>query len=366
MNDTKIREAEAPVRCLASGLDTLEIGYCLDLASSDIDFPELEYIKGRVRDGERAQEMVRLGCERFQMGASGAFPYRYVLRNDALTVCLAERMQPTTKVRFSSKSLWHDGAASLHKRVLTWADSISATQTQPEKVIRADWAFDFALDEPDFEQSHFLTRAQKESTFGSSGYVETFTWGRGPLVVRIYDKVAEIDQQSQKVWFFDIWGQREGVWRVEFQVRGERLKAAGIRSLADLTDLQGDLLRELSSAHTTLRRPTSDSNKSRWPLHPMWEALQREIRTYGQAGLIRAYDEPAFIEYRLDKFAQSLLGNLKGIAALLHLSKPANPDIPDLEVTLKAIPILVQRYHSDRMWQLDVDQRLRDYEAGRW
>jgi len=355
-----------PVPCLASGLDTLEIGYSLDLASSQIDFPELEYLKGRVRDGERDQEIVVLGSERFQLGASGAFPYRYVLRNEALTVYLAERMQPTTKVRFSSKALWHDTALSLHTRVLAWANSIGARPVQPEKVIRADWAFDFAVDEPDFDQSHFLTRAQKEGTHGTSGYVETFTWGRGPLVVRIYDKVAEIEQKSQKAWFYDLWGQREGVWRVEFQLRGERLKAAGIRSFADLVDLQGDVLRELSHRHTTLRRPSGDSNKSRWPLHPLWQSLQQVIHTYDQTGLVRAFDEPAFLDYRLDKNAQSLLGNLKGVAALLHLSKPSRRDPPDLEATLKAIPALVQRYHSDRMWQQDVEQRLRDYEAGRW
>ena len=63
--------------------------------------------------------------------------------------------------------------------------------------------------------------------------------------MRIYDKVAEIMQQSEKHWFYDLWGQNKDVWRVEFQVRRPHLKKVGVDGLADLHSFKGDILREL-------------------------------------------------------------------------------------------------------------------------
>jgi len=69
---------------------------------------------------------------------------------------------------------------------------------------------------------------------------------------------------------------------------GERLMAAAISTLDDLEPLQGDLLRELATRHTRLCVPTSDSNRTRWPLHPLWQALQAHVETLPQTGHVRS------------------------------------------------------------------------------
>lgn len=364
--ESRTMKSTAQPTCLISGIDSLYVGYNLDLATSNIDFEDLEYRKSRIREGELDNARLILGSETFDLAPYGAFPYRYVLQNDVMTVALAERLAPSVKVQFSSKALWHSPVTELHRRVAVWAESIGATARRPEIVIRADWAFDFHLAQPDFSQSDFLSRAVKESTHGQNGRIQTFQFGRGDMVVRVYDKVAEVEQQSGKAWFFELWGRDHDVWRVEFQVRGQRLKRGGIRTVSDLIALQGDLLRQLAEDHTTLRRPTGDSNRARWPLHPLWQSLQTAIGGMDTQGLVRSFDEPSFIDYRLARLAQSTYGNLKALAALIHLSGSRRGEVPDLSTTLDTIPDLLETHHSDRGWARDVEERLRAYEVGRW
>jgi hypothetical protein len=52
--------------------------------------------------------------------------------------------------------------------------------------------------------------------------------------------VAEIKQQSAKIWFHELWGQEEHVWRIEWQVRKPVLKKFWIRTVERQLELRGD------------------------------------------------------------------------------------------------------------------------------
>lgn len=182
-------------------------------------------------------------------------------------------------------------------------------------------------------------------------------------LVRIYNKVAEIKQKSDKFWFFELWGQDQDVWRVEFQVRRQRLKESGIRTFNDLRNLQADLLRELATSNTTLGRPSDDGNRSRWPLHPLWASLIESISQRPQTGLVRTYDEQAGIAWQLDKNGKCVLGHLKQMAALLHASSHRT-QVPTLQETIKAMLSIVTRHHSDDLWRSDVERRVKANELG--
>ena len=352
-------------RLLLHGLDSLYACYYFDLASSKIDFDELEYRKQLAKEREDTKAIIELGGERLQVKGSGAYPYRYVLVNKDFSLALAERMHPSLKVQFFSEALWRDGAQALHNRIMLWAKALGVTVLKPEQIIRADWAFDFELKTIDFTEDHFVTRAKKNSKWRDGQTVQTFSFGTGDTVLRVYDKVAEIENASSKAWFYDLWGAKENVWRVEFQIRSERLKAAAIKTLIDLEDLQGDLLEQLALTHTTLRRPNGDSNRARWPMHPLWVALRGGIEALPKLGLCRHYDPMNSIEYRLIKNAQSLYGNLKGLAALTTLRKPSQ-GIPTLDETLEALRGVVMRFHSDLLWEQEAERRIRLHEVGQW
>ncbi len=359
-------KAEDRPRLLLNGLDSLYVCYSLDMRTSTLDFPDLEYRKEMIRDGQRDFETLTLGCEDFALRPHGAKPYRFLLENDAFSLGMTEVMQPTLRAQFRSEALWRSGAIALHQRIVDWARSIGATMIAPETISRADWSFDFDLPEVDFNEDDFTTRAHKDAKYRDGGRVQTFRLGAGHTVIRVYDKVAEIRQSSGKVWFFDLWGQSENVWRIEFQIRSERLKTGAIRTLGDLEELQGDILRQLAHEHTTLRRPTGDSNKSRWPLHPLWQSLQDAIVEMPHLGLARHYDPDSALQYRKFKTLTSMYGYLKALAAMSVLESGHWRRMVTLEDLAEEILDMLQPHHIPTIWQQDVEQRIRDYESGKW
>ncbi|HEY9079477.1 hypothetical protein [Magnetovibrio sp.] len=351
-------------KLLLSGLDSLYVSFYLDTTTCTIDWDELAYQKEKAgRERNKGFEKLELGTEHLALQPYGKKPYRYVLSNKLFEVRLSEGLSPSCHVQFFSEALWIHGFEALTTRFKAWAESLKLHTLQSETVSRADWAFDYHLPNADFAPDHLVSRATKKATWEEHNIVQTIQCGTGETVVRIYDKVAEIEQQSDKAWFHELWGQKDDVWRVEFQVRGERLKQGGIRTLEDLTHLQTDLLRELATSHTTLRRPNGDSNRSRWPLHPLWAQLTKDILQGPQMGLMRSYDEMVGVEWRLDRNGKSVHGYLKNMAALLQIFRKCKETLT-LEETITAMSAIIERHHSEELWRSDVERRVKAIELG--
>lgn len=126
--------------------------------------------------------------------------------------------------------------------------------------------------------------------------------GKDKLVMRIYDKDAEIRQSSGKIWFRDLWSECEhydpeqSVWRIEFQCRREALKSFrhvgapnGVRTVPELAQCFGSLWRYLTgekigkrAGFISLRRPTYAKTGTKrllaridqWSLHSAWQAIR--------------------------------------------------------------------------------------------
>jgi hypothetical protein len=192
-------------------------------------------------------------------------------------------------------------------------------------------------------------------------------WSRRPGYApgRILIRAVEIDQQSGKAWLYELWGRKSEVWRIEFQVRRDRLAEADIDTVSSLKELQGDLIRELASRHTSLRRPSGDSNRARWPLHPLWHALRDDIAGLHQTGLIRAIDPRAPLKWRRHHQLKALYGSLKGLAAIQTLLMEQHQPC-SLEELLRALPALLKPHHNRLVWPLDVRRRITGYELGQW
>ena len=365
MTDTHLRPPSPLPRLLLSGIDSLYVAYFHDAANSSLDWDDLRFRKEQLKSARRARvEPVTLGTETFALQPYGKHPYPIVLRNKAFEVRLAERMQPTVYVQFTSESLWTLGLEALAVRFHVWAESVGLTAIRPEQVSRADFAFDFAIAKPDFLIDHFIAREIKDTAWRERRRTQTIQIGTGDVVLRVYDKVAEVEQASAKVWFFQLWGQSSGVWRVEFQVRVKRLGTAGIRTLDDLAALQADLLRELAG-QMTLRAPGADSNRSRWPLHPLWRALQAAIADRPQTGLVAQLNPPALLDWRLERSLRSLYGSLKGIGALVSL-RNGLPQPETLSEVLEALEEHLVPHHSPTLWRADLADRMTRYELGQW
>jgi hypothetical protein len=261
-----------PPRLAAVGIDSLYISSFID--GVGIDWERLSYEKEKLRATPGAEfAEIELGGARFGLKRGGRKPYSFILKNRAFELHLGETIHPRCRAQFSSELLWRTGLdAALGRYAAMWA-GIGARETRPEVIGRVDVAFDFEIGAPDFGIDDFVSVAAKDANWREHRRAQTFMFGRSDTVCRVYDKVAEIAQQSGKAWLFNIWGVNEGVWRCEFQIRGARLKAAGIATIEQLRAHLPNLARDLARHHTSLRVPTADSNRSRWPLHPMWTAL---------------------------------------------------------------------------------------------
>lgn len=93
-------------------------------------------------------------------------------------------------------------------------------------VSRADVAVDFQGWSPQMDEltSGMVCAATYRGTHGNGSGVQTFQFGKGVVVVRLYDKTAEIavthKDYMKELWSFsDHYNDYAGVWRVEVQMR---------------------------------------------------------------------------------------------------------------------------------------------------
>lgn len=175
---------------------------------------------------------------------------------------------------------------------------------QPESIGRVDFAVDvlapgFELRPENFVMHARTTRADYAETgvrrsHGRSDRHTSSTVGKMPnRQVTIYDKRQEAIQKPDKAVWFDIWrtsmAERgispvdfadpylSAVWRIEVRIAKSCLKNTyKVTAWADLADKIRDIFLD------TLERsryvvPTPDSNRSRWPEHPLWALVRAEI-----------------------------------------------------------------------------------------
>lgn len=358
---------EAPFKLLLHGIDTVQCAYYLGPpASKHLDFAKLAVIKEQLRmDKSREPRAITLGGTEFFLhpyGSSSGYPF--VLTNEDFKIEVGEFNHPSCFVTFKSQSLWKHTAWILHQQFLSWARVIGCEVQQAETLSRVDFCFDYALTERDFDADCFVSQSDKDSQHREHGTIQTFTLGRGGVVLRVYDKVAEIRQQSAKVWFYELWGQQENVWRIEWQVRKPVLRSFNISTFVDLHEEQGRLLRYLADHHDTLRIPTQDSNRSRWPLHPLWSDLQQRIAELHVLEPKQVDGKELVLDERLIRLTISVYGYLKRMAAVSCV-KEGQPMMTEEE----AFGLLGDRLRGlfdPLSWKFDVQKRIKAIELGEW
>lgn len=352
-------------RHLLSGFDTIECAYWLaPKGSCGFDFQSLAVKKGELAQAKkRRAKAITLGNEEFLLASHGTGSgFTFLLENDAFAIQCGEFNNPNFFVTFRSIALWHHGASALHQRFLNWADSVGMTPYRPEKLSRVDFTFDYQIDRIDFDEDSFVSRARKDAKFRTDRHVQTFNVATGDPFIRMYNKSAEIKEQSGKTWFHKLWGVDQNVWRIESETKKEQLKRFGIRTFNDLQERQGDACRYLFEEHTTLRIPTKDSNRSRWPLHRLWIDLQSRVRDLDALGVIAECDRLALLEERLMHYGISIYGYLKRIAAVHALQQGIAT--PTKDQAFERLGQLMNLLHDPLAWDNGVLQRMDEMRLG--
>ena len=352
---------------LISGFDTIECAYYLIPTDKyQLDFVSLAVQKENlVRAKNSKQQAIKLGSEEFLLASHGTNSgYPFVIENEVFVIQFGEFNKPNFYVKFRSIALWHHGVLALHERFLAWAASVGMIQSQPERLSRVDYAFDYHLPELDFDEDSFLSQAAKDNQHRKNGKIQTLKFGTDKVVLRIYNKTDEINEVSHKTWLFDLWGIDHDVWRIEWQVRKDFLRQLGISSFTSLAERQGDLLRVLVKDHTTLRIKSNDSNRSRWAMHPLWLDLTERVDQMDGLGVIKELDEKALLEERFTRIAISVYGYVKRVAAIDALYTGNEKSYMD--EAFQHLFNRVSELHDPLTWQQDVNRRAKEMRLGEW
>ena len=354
-------------KLLLHGFDTLQCAYFLRQSSADgIDFQTLAKQREEIRQTKMKETVpVKLGNTSFLLHPYGtASGYPFVISNEDYKIEFGQFNNPSFFVTFKSQALWRESAFLLHEKFMRWADSVGFGAYRTEGLSRVDFSFDYHMPIIDFNEDDFVSRCNKDSQHRENGKVQTFTFGRGDIVLRVYDKVAEVCQQSNKVWLYLLWGQETDVWRIEWQVRKDILRQFGIRTFEDLKKCQGDLLRYLSEEHTTLRVPNGDGNRARWPLHSLWVDLQEKIGQLDRLGVSRIFGKTAVLEERMVRIGIIAYGYLKAYAAVHCVQNRMS--MIDEHAALFHLMLRMWRVHDSLNWRIEVKNRIDAIEHGEW
>jgi len=352
-------------RRLLTGLDTVQVCYYLrPTIGREFSFETLTRLKERARAAKiRDGVPVDMGAWSFQLRPSGSGSgYPLILEHPDYTLECGEFNNPSFFVTLRSRALWQHGAAPLHEKFLAWADSVGLAVIRPESLSRVDFTFDYQIESPNFTIDSVVSLSAKDDQRREDRRVQTIMFGKGDVVLRIYDKIAEIEQSSEKIWFYELWGVKENVWRIEWQVRKDVLRRFGIRTFQDLFEGQGDLLRYLANEHDTLRVPSSDTNRSRWALHPLWVDLAEQIEEFRGQGVYRALDPQATLNAQLQRIAVSVYGYEKRVAAILSVQERV--ESVTLGHAATHLRDLIDRLHDPLSWRIDVAARREQTRLG--
>jgi hypothetical protein len=354
-------------KLLLHGIDTLQCAYYLTPPSpKHLDFRTLAVIKEQLRMGKsREPRAVIFGDTEFFIypyGSSSGYPF--VLSNEDFKIELGEFNNPSCFVTYRSQALWRQSASTLHDKFVAWATSVGCEMQQP-KVFRGWISVSITRwRSGTFDADSFVSLSDKDSQHRENGTVQTFTLGKGDVVLRVYDKIAEIRQQSAKVWFHELWGQNDHVWRIEWQVRKPLLKGFLIRTFVDLQERQGGLLHFLAESHDTLRVRTEDSNRSRWPLHPLWIDLQQRIAVLHMLETKRMDGKELVLDERLMRLTISIYGYLKRMAAVSCVKQ--EQEMMTEEEAFRLLGDRLRSLFDPLSWKADVRKRMKAIELGEW
>ncbi|WP_026600232.1 hypothetical protein [Methylomonas sp. 11b] len=276
-----------PVLVLRSGIDRLYLSYPGDLSFSKS--LELHILKEQARsviELEQAEAVYKVPGHIFEVHSKGSGLFSYILSDNAFRISLSgmgAKQTPLAYVQIKSDWLVHRGvldAVAELDVIIEQFGCFDEIQIQAN-VSRADVFVDFVCAYPfaEIPIEAWVSRAKRISTHTISRNFTGYSFGLGgDLSARLYDKTKELEESKKdylrKLWADKGWDGEATVWRLEFQFKRSVLVEMGAGTVETLLAKISALWRYSLGSWLQLTIPNpSDSSKSRWPLHPVWESL---------------------------------------------------------------------------------------------
>jgi len=289
-----------------------------------------------------------------ETGARGGYAFRCDTGPDGATWFFKRpRRGDTWGVRVSVKSLTLalHGLGGVRARLYEFMESLGiAVPPGGESIGRVDYAVDILAPGFTLEPAHFVMHShagradhmepEPMTRHGTSGRVTSVTVGKMPnRQVIVYDKRREVIDKHKVQWW-EIWNavraargeppldpkDKDGsqVWRVELRAGKDHLKKQwGGKTWADLDDKLGSLLlKALKEVRYAI--PKTDTNRSRWPDHPIWTLARQEVEG-DLFEMMCPLDPHAIREVLRSEYADLLGGQLAGLSATYAIALGLSP-----------------------------------------
>jgi len=170
------------------------------------------------------------------------------------------------------------------------------------------------------DRHRFVSRAKEVTTHEDGTAFSGFEFGRrktNTVMLRIYDKTVHMQKEGLGQWL-EIWGEKfnpeDRVLRVEFEINRTGLSEFGVETPFDAIEMAPGIFKGLARDWISLRVPTSDATRSRWPIDPAWKVIMQPTFTAKAFGIKRIYG--ARRQGELGRLLPQLRGFVTSVAAI--------------------------------------------------
>ena len=278
----------------STGLDFLKVSLWLDWQSPDF----LSELRTRKTSVQQTSDEIETPFRPFHMVSgpsfnlqrTGAGKYNYVLKSGDITIMFSNHKFdapfPNCRIEIGSASCWEPGWEYLFNRLCAWLKiygGIIKKEIISEFHITAD-LLDVEFNQTGFEdRRRWITRANKWNLAGEFGDANYIAFGKGDMMLRVYDKTTELKRNGAKqAIFHGVWSKLiddtpEHVTRVEYQLRRPVFKELGIDTVSTLRRKLNSVWRYCVNDWSRFCSDTVDrknKNQSRTPTAFLWSLVQ--------------------------------------------------------------------------------------------
>ena len=297
---------------LASGIDALYMSGRGSISSALL--ADISVAKQRAQDQEQAVPFDLGGVTALVApGGFGRYTYR-IETPHGLIGLTTSRSLPPIRVQPLAEHLHAVGPMAS----LAWFGGVvgSFTSDLYLSVSRVDVFSDWhGLELRAKDRHRFVGRATRVDTHESAGALTGLEFGRRTtktIVARIYDKSADMKRKGS-LWWREKWGAAydpaRQVMRLEFEFGRKGLQQYGVDSARQAIASAPALYRAATADWLSLRVPTADQTKSRWPVDPVWTRVQSASFAAESVGLDRV------LEGRVAGSLRAIMPGLNGYLA---------------------------------------------------
>lgn len=257
---------------------------------------EKEKAKKYMTENPSYKHLIKIADIQFEILPNGKRGYSFILKNPGYELHIAEFNSSISnfapiQVRISSEYLWAYGLKISYQNIYKFIANVFGVPNNV-KVSRVDMAMH--IDNADFitnYQNAYKGNYKNSNVNFNNKSINALTFGSrsSPVYCRIYDKTLEIQEQSKKTWFYEIWKANNmdinNVWNVEFELKSDFLRRYNIISPIDLIEHLNSIWHYLTFDWLVM---INNDNKrvDRCSTNYLWKIVQNGYSTFSSEQLI--------------------------------------------------------------------------------